>query len=81
MEAQLSAPLTPATKRLAVYVITEKEGTDRTFWTKVGSAFKNRDGSYNVHLDALPITGKLHLREVDPNRRPFGEPSREEVLP
>jgi hypothetical protein len=81
MEAQLgSSPNAPA-KRLAVFVITEKEGLDRAFWTRVGSAFKNRDGSYNLHLDALPLNGKLHLREVDPTRRGLGEVSREEVLP
>ena len=81
MEAQLSSPTTSAAKRLAVFVITEKEGLDRALWTKIGSAFKNRDGSYNLHLEALPLSGKLHLREVDPSRRGLGESGREEVLP
>ena len=68
--------------RLAIYAINEREGADRAFWTRIGAAFKNRDGSYNIHLDALPTNGKLHMREVDPNRRQeFGErpASREEV--
>lgn len=54
--------------RLAIYAISEREGMDRAFWTKIGAAFKNRDGSYNIMLDALPTNGKLHMREVDPNR-------------
>ena len=51
-------------KRLSVYVVTEKAGLDRVVWTKVGDAYRNRDGSYNLHLDALPLNGKLHMREV-----------------
>ena len=55
-------------KPLAVYSITERDGYDRAIWTRVGSAFKNRDGSMNLHLDALPTNGKLHVREADPGR-------------
>jgi hypothetical protein len=29
------------------------------------SGVVNRDGSYNLCLDALPVNGKLHMREVD----------------
>ena len=81
MESQLTTQGTNPAKRLAVYVITEKEGIDRTFWTKIGSAFKNRDGSFNVLLDALPVSGKLHVREIDPTRRPGSEMLRDEVSP
>ncbi len=81
MEAQLTTAGTANAKRLAVYVITEKEGLDRALWTKIGSAFKNRDGSFNLHLEALPISGKLHVREFDPSRRSFADAAREEVQP
>ena len=41
MEAQLTTTAgTVTAKRLAVYVITEKEGLDRALWTKIGSAFR-----------------------------------------
>jgi len=67
--------------RLTVFAITEREGVDRAFWTKVGAAFKNRDGSYNIRLDALPTHGKLHMRHEDPQRarptRPPAQPARE----
>ena len=43
-----------------VYVITSKG--DRKFWTKVGVAFVNRDGSLNCKLDSLPVGGELHIR-------------------
>ena len=63
MEATYAAK--PST-RLAVYSIVEREGMDKSFWTRIGAAFKNRDGSYNIHLDALPCNGKLHMREPEP---------------
>lgn len=50
-------------KMLEVYTIIEKEGQEKSFWVRIGVAFENRDGSFNVHLNALPINGKLHIRE------------------
>jgi hypothetical protein len=44
-----------------VYVITGKG--DRKYWSKVGVAFVNRDGSLNCKLDSLPIGGELHIRD------------------
>ncbi len=45
-----------------VFTIVEKEGVEKSFWIKVGACFLNRDGSFNVYLDALPINGKLQIR-------------------
>jgi hypothetical protein len=52
-----------------VYTISERvsgedEAKDR--WTRVGIGFVNRDDSINVVLDAVPVNGRLHIR----NRRP-----------
>jgi len=49
-----------------VYTIIEKPGFDKSFWVRIGRAFVNRDGSFNLNLDALPVNGKLHLREEVP---------------
>lgn len=35
---------------------------ERSFWTKCGVAFINRDGSINLKLHLLPIDGEVHLR-------------------
>ncbi len=54
---------TPA--RFDVFSIKETQaenGETQSWWTRVGRAFRNRDGSINVHLDALPPQGKLQLR-------------------
>jgi hypothetical protein len=44
----------------SVFAITERG--DKSFWTKVGVAYVNRDGSVNVQLDALPVSGRLQIR-------------------
>ena len=48
-----------------VYTIIER-GKGRRVWVRVGVAFVNRDQSLNVRLDALPISGQLHIREPPP---------------
>lgn len=52
-----------ANKLKDVYVISEKGDDDKAYWSKIGVAFINRDESLNVVLDALPLTGKMHIRE------------------
>ena len=49
----------------AVYTIIERGG-DRAYWLRIGWAHVNRDGSYNLHLDALPVNGKLQVRDYTP---------------
>ena len=46
-----------------VYTIIEKDELEKAFWLRVGAAFENRDGSLNIFLDALPVNGKLHVRD------------------
>ena len=50
----------------AVYTIVEGEKLDRPIFRRIGTAFVNRDGSLNVLLDAVPVNGKLHIRDVEP---------------
>ena len=47
-----------------VYTITERG--EKSFWSRIGTAFVNRDGSYNVVLSSLPVDGKLHIRDPKP---------------
>ncbi len=60
----------------AVYTIIPKhEGKD--FWLRIGSAFPNRDGSLSVLLDAMPINGKLQIRDYTPrDERPEVQPAK-----
>jgi hypothetical protein len=52
------------TKPKAVFALTERE--DRTFWTRIGVAFVNSDGSITARLDALPTSGQLQIRDDEP---------------
>ncbi|MGA7119670.1 MAG: hypothetical protein WBY94_06200 [Polyangiaceae bacterium] len=38
-------------------------GQGKSFWTRVGVGFVNRDGSLTLRLDAVPINGTLQVRE------------------
>ena len=41
----------------------EEEG-GKAFWTRLGSAWEHKDGKgFNIALDALPLNGRLVLRE------------------
>jgi hypothetical protein len=61
---------TTAVVRKIVYAVTERG--ERSFWTRVGAAFTNRDGSMTVRLDAMPMNGTLQIRDDEPNRRMGG---------
>ena len=41
----------------------------RTAWNRIGMAFRNRDGSINVELNATPISGRLQIREETDDER------------
>ncbi|HEV3189334.1 MAG TPA: hypothetical protein VGY54_02495 [Polyangiaceae bacterium] len=44
-------------------------GEKKNYWTKIGVAFENKDGSWNLRFDYLP-TGTsettIQMREFDP---------------
>jgi hypothetical protein len=57
-----------------VWAITERttNGTTKSFWTKVGVGFVNRDGSISLRLDCIPISGTLQVRDWEADRRQEG---------
>jgi hypothetical protein len=69
-----------AQTKKAVYTIVERPDGDskKSFWVRIGIAFLNRDGSYNVKLDALPMNGTLQVRDWPP---PNEWPRRESNAP
>jgi hypothetical protein len=50
-----------------------REEKDR--WVRIGVAFENNDGSINVFLDALPVNGKLQIRDPKPKEEAEEKPS------
>jgi hypothetical protein len=53
-----------------VAAIERGEGENKkTFWTRIGVAFENRDGSYNLLFDYLPARMEgttVQLRDFEP---------------
>jgi len=55
-----------------VFALTER--AERTFFTKIGRAYANRDGSITCKLDAVPVSGTLQIRDEESgNGRDRGE--------
>lgn len=38
----------------------------KSWWTKVGVAFENRDGSWSLELSAIPVSGRIMMRDPSP---------------
>jgi len=50
-------------------ILSPREGKDKTYWMKIGAAFKRDKGGYSLKFDALPLTdkeGKISLLMVEP---------------
>jgi len=47
---------------LDVFNIVEGRDGGKDRWVKIGTAYRNRDGSINAYLDVYPRDGKLQIR-------------------
>jgi hypothetical protein len=45
-----------------------RERSDQNFWTRIGTAFENKDGSWNLLFDYLPTNPDttIQMREPKP---------------
>lgn len=48
-----------------VYTIVER-AQGKSFWTRIGVGFVNRDGSIQLKLDAIPTNGTIQVRDWEP---------------
>lgn len=39
----------------------------RSYWTKIGVAYENADGSWSLQLSAVPVTGRMQIRDPAPS--------------
>ena len=46
-----------------VFTVCPRGEGKKDFWLRVGTCFTTRDGSFSIILDALPVNGKLIVRE------------------
>ncbi len=60
--------------RYEVFTIEESKIKDvKGFWHKIGTGWKNSDGSFNITLAAVPVNGTLHMRLPKPKEESFDE--------
>ena len=69
----------PSSEWKVVYAIVERG--PKKHWLRIGLAFVNRDGSLNVRLDAVPLTGQLHIRDDVHRPNPDEPPGPSESSP
>ena len=53
------------TKIKAVFTLVPSEKLARPLYRRIGTAFVNADDTLNVVLDALPVSGLLHIRDIE----------------
>jgi hypothetical protein len=52
-----------------VWLVEDRKNA-RSVWTRVGAAFENADGSWNIRLSAVPVGGgRLNVRDPLPRER------------
>ena len=37
----------------------QKDGEEKNIWTRIGTAFENKDGSYNLVFDYFPVNNAI----------------------
>ena len=57
-----------ADKQYRVYtVVPRPDPNEKPYWLNIGMAWPNKDGKgFNINLQALPLDGKLVIREYEP---------------
>lgn len=63
-----------------VYQVIENKASDgKDYWSKIGAGWKHKDNKgYNISLDAIPLTGKIVIREATDKAEPTQE-DREQI--
>lgn len=64
MTTETQTPTTPNKPTHHAYQVRDRDRDgEKGFWTRIGSAWAHKDGQgFSLHLDALPVDGRLSLR-------------------
>lgn len=62
----------------AIFGVVQREGMEKGFWTRIGTAFQNQDGSWNLRFDYLPTdrAATVQMRPVKSAEEGAGERSK-----
>jgi hypothetical protein len=61
-----------ASRMKIVYVVSDRNS--RRYYSRIGLAFIEADGSLNVRLDAIPVSGEMQIRDYVPREEASGTP-------
>lgn len=54
---------TPNRPSHIVWQVTEKEGSDKSYWTRIGAAWAHAGGGgFSLALEAIPLGGRIVMR-------------------
>jgi hypothetical protein len=65
------SPSKKGMKQLVAAVERGEGDEKKSFWTRIGTAFENKDGSWNLLFDFIPTnTGRttIQLRDIEPKQ-------------
>ena len=48
------------------FTVRDRGENRKAFWVAIGSAWTNKDGSFTLRLDALPLDGQIVVRPRKP---------------
>lgn len=60
-----------------VFAVSDRGEEGKSYWSKIGVAFVNKDDSLNVVLDCVPMTGRIHIRDRSVNQTQLKERTNE----
>jgi hypothetical protein len=46
----------------ALFGVVQREGMEKGFWTRIGTAFQNQDGSWNLRFDYVPTDPSMTIQ-------------------
>lgn len=53
-------PNTNASKKPSLHAYQVRESSNgKSFWTRIGAAWSNKDGGFTLQLDCVPLDGRI----------------------
>ena len=52
--------------------VTKKDGSEESYWTRIGIAHENKDGSLNCYLDYVPVGQGIAINIRDKKEKQHG---------
>ena len=61
--------------RREIWGVVQREGMERAIWTRIGTAFENQDGSWNLLFDFVPTDGRTTIQMRKPKPKEAERPA------